>query len=50
VLYPSKEAISYKLEKEDLVDWIKGEFSGYGNKSKYSLDQLRKVRNILKST
>ena len=47
VLYPSKEAISDKLEKEDLVDWIKGKFSGYGNKSVYSLEQLRKVKEIL---
>jgi hypothetical protein len=49
ILYPSKEEISNKFEKEELVDWIKKQFSGYGRKSKYSLEQLRKVKEILDS-
>lgn len=47
VLYPSEEDIKNKFEKEYLLDWIKNEFSGYGRKTKYTLEQLRKVKEVL---
>lgn len=47
VLYPSKEEILNKFEIENLIGWIKSEFSAYGRTSKYTLEQLRKVKEIL---
>lgn len=49
VLYPSKEELSNKLEKEELISWFKSEFSGWRNKSEYSLEQLKKAKEILKT-
>lgn len=47
VLYPTRQAIADKIEKENLIKWFKGEFSEWSDKSRYSLEKLRKAKEIL---
>lgn len=47
ILYPSKEEVENKFKKEELYNFIKSKFSSSYSKNQYTLEQLRKIKEIL---